>query len=572
MKVPHPRIHPQAISVAAKLERANAFHQRGQLLEARTVYEEILDLHPKNFDALHLLGVVAAQMQNPRKAANLIAKAIKINPGLPAPHCNLGIALHELEKFEAALASFDKALELRPDYAVALCNRGHVLKTLRRLPAALASYDRAITLKPDLAEAHANRGAVQCALKQWHAALASFDRAVALQPHSAEVRFNRGNVLKELGRLEAAVSSYDSAIAINPDYAEAYLNRGFVLKELMRWEEASANFDRAIVARPDFAEAYLNRATTALLQGQLARGWRDYEWRWKNPAGPNAAELRHFRQPLWLGQESIAGATILLHAEQGLGDTLQFCRYVKQVAALGTMVILEVQEPLVNLLQRLEGVSRVIARGAVLPEFDRHCPLLSLPLAFDTTLASIPGTTPYLHADPRKVAHWRRLLGSTPKPRIGFAWSGNSRQVNDRNRSIRLADLIGYLPANLDYLCLQKEISAGDRRILADHANISIVSDALVDFSDTAAVCECADLVVSVDTSVAHLSAALGKRTWILLSSNPDWRWMLNRDDSPWYPTATLYRQPSKGDWGSVLARLRRDLLEFRIGPCTWPG
>jgi tetratricopeptide (TPR) repeat protein len=621
-------MHPAPAGLAARLQQANAFHQRGQLAHASVLYEEILKAQPNNFDALHLLGVIAAQRRDPKKAVDLIARAIKVDPKQAAPYCNRGIALHALKQLDAALASFDQAIALKPDYAMAFCNRGNVLKELQRFTAALVSYDRAIAIKPNFPEAYSNRGNVESELGQWDAALASYDKAIALkadfaeahfnrgnalkalqrfdlalesydtsiaikadhaeahcnrgnllkelnQPDAAlesyrraiaiksdyaEAHFNRGNLLREMRQFEPALASYDAAIAIHPRFANAHLNRGLVLKDLHRWNESLASYDRAIAIQPDFAEAYVNRATAWLLRGELARGWRDYEWRWKNPSGPNIREKRQFPQPLWGGAEPIAGSTILLHSEQGLGDTLQFCRYAKLVSDRGARVILEVQRPLMSLLQSLDGVSQLIPRGADLPAFDRHCPLLSLPLAFNTTVDTIPAPTPYLRSDPAKIAAWDARLGDKIKPRIGLTWSGNPNQVNDLNRSIPLAALVACLPTGFQYVCLQTEVRESDRPALLASCNILFFGDEL-DFANTAALCECLDLVLSVDTSVAHLSAALGRTTWVLLHFNADWRWLRGRDDSPWYPTATLYRQGELGDWSGVFARVGDDLV-----------
>ena len=286
---------------------------------------------------------------------------------------------------------------------------------------------------------------------------------------------------------------------------------------------------------------------------------------------------RPFTQPLWLGTESLAGKTILLHSEQGLGDTIQFCRYAQLVAELGARVLMEVPEPLVGLLKDVRGVSHVIVRGSPLPTFDYHCPLLSLPLAFKTNLNSIPCSTKYVHADPVKLTHWTSRLGEKRHPRIGLVWSGRTEQKNDHNRSIALAALIPHLPADCQYVSLQKEVRKIDKPMLESSTNILHFGDELHDFTDTAALCELMDVVISVDTSVAHLSGALGQPTWVLLSFNPDWRWLLERDDSPWYPSIKLYRQPRVGDWDSVLVKLTADLAQLRsrnvseFEPRAWP-
>jgi tetratricopeptide (TPR) repeat protein len=573
-----------------KLQLAIALHQRGQFPQARRIYEEILRIEPKNFDALHLLGVIAAQSKDSKRAVQLFDKAIKINPAHAPLHCNRGTAMQDLGLLDAALASYDRAIAIKPDYAIAYSNRGNVLKEKRDWAAALASFERAIALKTDFAEAYSNRGTVLGELGQWDAALTSFDaalaikadyaqahcnrgnalnalgrfdrallaydQAIALKGDYAEAFYNRGNVLKQLRQLDAALASYEHAIAIKTDYAEAYLNRGYVLKELQRLDEALLSYDEAIRARPDFAEAHVNRAVVLLSRGDFAQGFNEYEWRWRNHNGPNIHELRNFRQPLWTGKEPIAGRTILLHGEQGFGDTLQFCRYATVVSNSGATVLLETQAPVVQLLAGLAGVSQVIARGDLKQDFDFHCPLLSLPLACNTRLDSIPSPGRYLGADAAKVAYWQEKLGDNSVPRIGLAWSGNSRHSNDCNRGLALAALIQFLPRGFHYISLQKDLREADRDTLLANEAILNMTHELADFSDTAALCECLDLVISVDTSVAHLSGALGTKTWVLLARNADWRWLLDREDSPWYSSVTLYRQAHGGDWVGVLERV----------------
>lgn len=302
-----------------------------------------------------------------------------------------------------------------------------------------------------------------------------------------------------------------------------------------------------------------------MLRGNFNDGWRAYEWRRLTPEF--ASFRREFPEPRWTGDEDIRGKRILLHAEQGLGDTIQFCRYARQVAELGAHVIMEVPGTLIPLFRGLEGVHEWVAAGQPLPQFDIQCPLLSLPLAFGTTLDTLPGARSYLSADALKVRAWQARLGEGQKPRIGLAWSGNDAHKNDRNRSILLAALLPFLPEAFDCFSLHKEIRAADRQVLEQSGRIKTFCDELTDFSDTAALVECMDIVVSVDTSVAHLSGALGKPTWVLLPYVPDWRWMLERTDSPWYPAMRLFRQQAIGDWEGAFAKLRDALLGLPHSP-----
>jgi hypothetical protein len=364
-------------------------------------------------------------------------------------------------------------------------------------------------------------------------------------------------IAAQQGDFERAIVGYDRVIAIEPAFADAYSNRGASFAALNRLNEALANFDRAIAIDPCHVEAHLGRAIVWLMQGDFGRGWREFEWRWKTPQGRAMQAHKGITQPLWLGAEDIAGKTILLHSEKGLGDTLQFCRFAKYVRDLGATVLLQVQEPLVDILE-LEGVSQVFADARRRPPFDVHCPLLSLPLALKIELRTIPEGK-YLRAPPASVARWREKLGELSRPRIGLVWRGDPDNPVDCTRSLALPQLLSHLPDRYRYVSLQKELNESEQRIVAAHSFDFCLSQNLT-FPETAALCECLDLIISVDTSIAHLSAGLGQRTWILLPFNADCRWLLNRSDSPWYPSATLYRQASSGDWRGVLARVAADL------------
>ena len=330
-------------------------------------------------------------------------------------------------------------------------------------------------------------------------------------------------------------------------------------------EEALADYDRSIALNPQFADALYNRSMAQLFLGDFEQGWRGYEWRWANARRLGIGEARAFTQPRWQS-EDIAGKRLLLYSEAGLGDTLQFCRYAPLCARLGATVILEVQAPLVRLLERLEGVSQVVAAGGALPGFDCQSPLLSLPLVFKTRIDDIPAPQSYLRAEEGRIAQWQTRLGPRRKPRIGIVWSGNPQNVIDARRSIKLAEWIPHLPTEFEYFRLQTHVREADRAALDSSSSIVSFEDALLDFENTAALCECLDLVLTVDTSLAHLAGALGQRTWVLLAHTPDFRWLRDRADTPWYPSLKLYRQAAAGDWGGVFERVAADLWrEFRI-------
>jgi tetratricopeptide (TPR) repeat protein len=561
----------EAQHLTAKLQQAMALHRQGRLTHAQAIYEKILKLQPRHFDALHLLGVVAAQTNNPVRALTLIGKAIAINPHHADAFCNQGTAFKALGQFDAALRSYDQAIAIRPDYAEAHCCRGTVLGELRRWNEALRSCERAIELKPPYADAYCSRGAILKALGQLDAALASYDRAIALNPNFVEAHNERGIVLRESGDRGAALASYERALAANPDYVQAHLNRGNVFMDLYRLDEALSSFGRAIALKSDFAEARANRASILLLRGEFAQGWADYEWRWSVKSRSIARQKGNFSQVLWLGRKPIAGKTVLLVAAQGLGDTLQFCRYATLVARLRATVMLQVPRPLVAVLSTLEGVAAVYGDEEPLPAFDTYCRITSLPLAFQTTLSTIPAQVPYLRSSAAKALRWRQRLGEKVKARVGLTWSGLFRPNEQEgwsvlnHRIIPLTKLASLKRPDIEFYSLQKGQPAESelehlRAAHWDGPELIGCADELHDFSDTAALIEQLDLVISVDTSIAHLAGAMGKPVWILLCFDSCWRWLTQRSDSPWYPTARLYRQERPGDWDSVVERVRQDL------------
>ncbi len=580
---------PQAL--AALFQQGLSLHQQSQFEQARVAYEHMLTLHPGHADAMHMLGVMAMQSTNYALAVERISVSVQANPANATAQLNLGLAYKELQRFDEALSCYQQAIHLRPgyaeafnnrgvalhacqrldealvslsqaitlkaDYAQAFFNRALVLQATGRLDAALADFEKAIEIQPDYAQAWNNRGVVLQEQLRWDEAATSYVRAIAAQPDLGQAHYNLGNALRALGRFEEAIASYDAAIGLEADAAHAFNNRGLALQELQRSAQAIASYDAAIAIQANYADAYWNKAIELLLCGDFAQGWKLYEWRWKRDAF--TSRKRDFAQPLWLGDAPLVGKTVLLHAEQGLGDSIQFCRYARDVQALGAHVLLEVPRPLMSLFASLEGVSQIIEKGAPLPQFDYHCPLLSLPLAFQTRLEQLPGHTPYLASTVPQRNRWQRRLGPRTKPRVGLVWSGNALDKNDLQRSMRLQDLLPYLSSDFEFICLQKEMRPVDQHLIQT-SQIRFFGAQIEDFSDTAALCDLVDLVISVDTSVAHLAGALGKPTWILLPYTPDWRWMLHRDDSPWYPSVRLYRQTQERAWPSVLERMRSDL------------
>lgn len=548
------------------LREAVELQQNGALAEAATAYREILALRPRHFDALQLLGALALQAQRYDEGVQLLTRALEIDGRQAAVHSNLAFALNALGRHEAALAAANRALSLKNGFIDALNNRGVALAGVNRPDEALANFDTLLAAKPDFPEAWSNRS---CALRDLglaEDALASCDKALALRPNYAEAWSNRANALSDLNRPLEAKDSYERALAASSAFADAWNNLGLTFVDMNRHVDALACYERALTLSPDAAETHWNRALCLLQTGDLAAGFAEYEWRWQRKR--IAPSRRTFDAPLWLGDASLDGKTILLHAEQGLGDTLQFCRYAAIVAGQGARVVLEVQPELTRLLTGLEGVAQLVTAGEPLPAFDYHCPLLSLPLAMRTVVDTIPADTPYLFADPQASAQWRsRVEATAPRDalKVGLVWAGGHRphvpelRKNDARRSLdidRFASIIEV--PGVQWFSLQKgdkavrQLSAMRERHEAARSVIDW-TDALHDFADTAALVDNLDLVISVDTSTAHLAGAMNKPVWILNRLDTCWRWMLEREDSPWYPSARLFRQPTLGDWDSVI-------------------
>ncbi len=535
-----------------------ALQRLGRSQDALASYDRALRLQPDYAEALNNRGIALRSLGRVEEAVACYDRALRLRPDYAEALGNRGNALQDLNRLEDALASYTQALRFAPNDIETCNNLGIVLRSLRRPEEAKAVFDRALQLMPGYLDALNNRGTALLDLRRPEEALADYGQVLRLAPDHADALYNRGVALQHLHRLDEALASYDQALRLKPEFIDAHINRGLVLQEFNRTEEALACYAQVLRLKPDLAEAHWNESLSRLVAGDFAEGWKKYEWRWQAEGFPSPR--RPFQQPLWLGLEPLRGRTILLHAEQGLGDTIQFCRYAQRVAALGATVLLEVQPPLKTLLAGLAGVSQIFAYGEPLPAFDCHCPLLSLPLAFGTRLDSIPQESCYLRGEPGRIAAWGHRLGGKTLPRIGLAWSGSAENMTDHKRSIPLGQFGKLLTPQAQFVSLQKELREADRAELERHPEIAHYGDELFDFAETAALAANLDGVVSVDTAVAHLAAALGKPVWLLLPFSPDWRWLLGRDDSPWYPTARLFRQDTPGDWDGVIARLAHKL------------
>ncbi|HZZ10350.1 MAG TPA: tetratricopeptide repeat-containing glycosyltransferase family protein [Paraburkholderia sp.] len=553
------------------LRQAVALQQNGAATEAEELYREILELKPRHADALQLMGGLMLQNGRLQEGVELLKRALAINARQPAIHSNLAYALNALQRFDEARASADRALALQPKFPDALNNRGNAQAALDLPLEALGSFDRAITLAPDFAQAWNNRACVLRDLGRPADALASCDHALALQPNYADAWSNRGNALSDLNEPQEAGRSYRRALELAPAFADAWNNLGLTQIDLNEHGHALESYARALAVNPDAAETHWNEALCLLQMGRLEDGWRKYEWRWSR--NRIKASQRIFNEPLWLGDFSIDGKTILLHAEQGLGDTLQFCRYAALVQKRGAKVVLEVPQELMRLMGTLDGVDQLVEAGQPLPPFDCHCPLLSLPLAFSTDVATIPALTPYLFADQDRALQWQKRIEASVDTRlkVGLVWAGGSRphiaelRKNDARRSITFEQLAPLLTVpNVRFFSLQVGPAAQQLEDAPSSQNVEDYTAEFNDFADTAALVANLDLVISVDTSTAHLAGALNRPVWILNRFDTCWRWMLTRADTPWYPSATLFRQPALGDWDSVIEAAREALIAAR--------
>jgi tetratricopeptide (TPR) repeat protein len=526
-----PQTHPVQAAGLMAPDAAEAMARRlldaNSLDEAESVLRRLIERAPERGMAWFLLGRVRHARGDRDAAIDFLRKAIGFDPRHAPAHNDLGILLQSQGRLEDAEACYRRAIDLSDKFAEAMSNLGAVRAMRGRIDDATAWYGHAIAADPQLAPAHNNLGA----------ALAGLDRS-----DEAEVLHRR-------------------AIALKPDFVDAHYNLGVALQDQGRFEDALASYAKAIELKSDLVDARWNRAYLLLTLGRYADGWREHEWRWRRKEQPP----RSYPQPLWRG-EPLDGRTVLLHAEQGLGDALQFMRYVPLVAGCGGKVTLQVPAPLLRLAKASLGDrAQVLADGDVLPAFDLHSPLLSLPLAFGTTLETIPADVPYVTVDPAAAARWRERVGDGKGLKVGLVWAGNAMHKNDRNRSValdRLAPLFG--AAGVRWFSLQ----VGERK--ADLARlpagtIADLSDGLTDFAETAAAMAGLDLLIAADTAAAHLAGALAKPVWVLVPFVPDWRWLVGREDSPYYPTARLFRQPARGDWDSVALRVRR-ALDARTG------
>jgi len=539
---------------------ARVLQDLGRLEDARACYDKAILLQPGDAQTHRDRSLVLQGLGRFEDALGDLDTSIALQPTNALAFNNRGAVLRDLGLLEEAVGSYDDAIRLDGAFTIAHSNRGVALRGLGRHAEALASYDSAIAISPDHANAWFNRCNALKDLNRLDEALASIDEALALDPRYAQAHGNRADVLQAMGRFARALDSYDQAIWLHPAYAQAHSNRGEALRSLGRLDDAMASYDRAISIKDDYAEPLWNKSLVTLLRGDLREGWPLYEWRKKTKAPYGD---RNFPQPLWSGAESLQGKSILVHWEQALGDTIQFCRYVAALETLGARVLFAPQKPLRGLMQSLAGACELVDVDDPALRFDFHLPLLSAPYAFKTDFSNIPGQTPYLKAQADRVERWRKRIGPEGL-KVGICWQGSTGPI-DAGRSVPLTAFrsLSEIPG-LRLISLHK--GEGESQLRDPGAQMTVVTlgpdyDAGADaFVDAAAAIMCCDLVITSDTAIAHLAGALGARTFVALKHLPDWRWLLTREDSPWYPNMRLFRQTSPGDWDGVFKAIKQAL------------
>jgi tetratricopeptide (TPR) repeat protein len=583
---------------AELFELGSRLMQAGRPLDAQLCCEQALALDPNNAQTMHLMGLLSLQAKHYDQAIAWVARASQRDRKTDYLG-GLGIALQQQGLHQEALKALDKAVQLRPDDVELWINHGNALAKLERHADALVSYQRVLERDPAHADAAFGCGYVLLQLGRSEEALACLNRCDELRPNQLAVIEQRGVALLNLGRLEQALSDnlrahaqnpinpitcnnigsslqrlgrdeealawFDKAIALQPNLVSTLVNKAFTLTQLQQLDAAFATFHHARTIEPDNPDLEFNLSQLNLLTGDFAAGWAGREARWRSKA--RSGDYPQFSQPMWRGNGDLKGKTILVLEDEGFGDMIQFARYIPMLAARGARVVLRAGDPLHRLLSDMPDVAECSPKSDPhLPAFDLHCPACSLPLAFGTRLETVPAATAYLPEPPAsRVQAWQEWLqdrlGPRRRLRVGLVWSGRPSHPNDRNRSIPFHALSRILDVDAAFVSLQKDAKPADRAMLEATGIVDLTSH-LADFAETAALVSCLDLVISVDTSVVHLAGALGRPTWVLLPYTPDYRWLLNRDDSPWYPTVRLFRQTAARDWAVVLDRLRGELVE----------
>jgi tetratricopeptide (TPR) repeat protein len=575
------------------LQRALADHEAGRAGDAEAIYRRILAEHPDNPDALHLMGVLLTQRGKPAEALPLLHRASQVAPNFAQGHFHLGQALAELDRHNEALPCFARALQLDPRYAMVRVQAGSSLLSLGRINEALEQFRiaaqmdpnnggflgnygfalyragkaqealqvlrRAVTMPPVEVPVLLQLGEVLWNLQLYEEAAQVAEQAERMAPRDIRVLILLGNSYQVVARSPEAAAAYRRVIEIDSTNFDAWSNLALTLLKMSQATESLEMYEQIVSRWPDRMDALANRSLAILTLGDLGRGFKEYETRWRSAAFKHNT---NFPAPRWDGAD-LAGKTILLTSEQGMGDVIQFIRYAPKVVARGAKVLVHCAPDLRGVIETVEGISGISHPGEKIPPIDFYAPLASLPAIFQTTLQTIPAAVPYVRADPARVARWKERLASSQGFKVGIVWAGTPLHQNDYARSSKLADFAPLVMEGVTLFSLQKGKPEAQLTNPPPGMQITPVGPDLRNFADTAALLECLDLLISVDTSVVHLAGALGRPVWTLLAKGPDWRWMLDREDSPWYPTMKLFRQREMGDWTEVMRRVSENLRQL---------
>lgn len=544
----------------ALFNRGNAYKKLKKYQEALDDYQRVLQLEPNNMKALLNSGNTFLALEDLEKAIKSYDQLLEINPSYSEVVLGRANALILQKKYDLAIDAYKKHILLKPDEKESYYGLGNALKDTLKFEDAIYCYKIAIEKDPSYFDALTNLGNTLRRVKRFDEAAIYFSKAVEAKPDDPDAYSNLGNILHDLNRTDLAIDAYAQALVISPKDVRANYNIGNIYKELNQFEEAIKQLEHVLTINPDDIETQFAIGMMLLTLGKYKEGFTLYEKRWVRES--LIEKPRKYPQALWTGTQSLEGKTILIYIEQGLGDTIQFCRLLYQLKNRGAKIVFEVQKSLMGLMKQIECVDQIIAYKEEFIDFDYYCPLLSLPHYLNLELENIPLAQGYLKPLPEYVKKWQEKLGPQIKPRIGLICSGNRMHENDQNRSILLFEIIPYLPQEFEYVTLQKEMRDVDRQLIEKYPLFKSYGDELDSFDDTAALCSLMDIVISVDTSVAHLSGALGKKTWLLLPYSPDWRWMLDRKDTPWYHSMKIYRQKQMKNWNPVFAQVGLDLKQ----------
>lgn len=507
-----------------KIEVADRLNVQNKLEQAYKLYREILSENTAHADALSGIGTI----------------------------------LEKQQKFDLATQFLSKAIESDPSKIHTLLTRGRIFRLQGMSKHAISDFTEVIRRHSGNSEALIARGITFGQTSQYDKALEDFSSVIKTNSNCAEAFYNRGVVHEKLREFDAAIQDYSIAVKLNPHDYKAYNNRGVALRETKCFDAAIADFDKSVQINPNFAEGFYNKSLTLLSSGVLVEGFKLFEYRWKT--AHFQSQFRHFLQPLWLGDTELKGKTILIHSEQGLGDSIQFCRYIKFFNKMECRVLLEIEKPLMSLMQSLLPKERIFEKGRSLPKFDVHCPLMSLPHAFGTSLSNIPFSSAYISAQRKQIEQWKQRLEGSGKPSIGLAWRGNPNHVNDQRRSAKLLEIIKFLPTDCEWVSLERFPTSEELTLIKNTSHVKQFGEKIGDFAETAALCSALDAVIAVDTSAAHLSASIGINTHLLLRDCADWRWFQNRSDTPWYSSMKLHRKSAANSWGRLLEMAAADI------------